>query len=118
MAYILDGTTIRAPYQINERNSTQMAVQRALSGSIGRDLFGSNKRVWDLTYSTTKVTDFAVIKAIYDSYLANGVVKTWQSTEANYTVSVVNVHVDLLQRDFSIRGESYISDFTLTLTEA
>lgn len=118
MSYILDSTTIRAPYTMTEKNSTQMAVQRTLSGAINRDFFGSNKRVWELVYNTTNVTDFAVIKAIYDAYIATGVTKTWQVTEANYTVSSTLVHVDLLQRDFNIRGSSYISEFTITLTEA
>lgn len=79
---------------------------------------GSNKRVWVLEYENTKKTDYDTIKAIYDSYLNTGIAKTWQVTETNYTVAQTNVHVDLLERSFTVRGESYLSDFTLTLTEA
>lgn len=118
MGYILSGTTIRAPHSFKVSNSTQMAVNRTLDGSIRRDYFGSNKRVWQLDYVTTKKADFDTIKAIYDSYLSTGATKTWAITETNYTVSSVNVHIDLLQQDFSIRGSDYLSDFTLILTEA
>ena len=103
---------------ITESNSTQVAVQRTLSGAINRDYFGSNKRVWELTYSNTKKTDYDTIKTIYDLYLSTGTTRTWQITEPNYTISLTNVHVDLLQRGFSVKGSSYISDFTLVLTEA
>lgn len=117
MSYILSGTTIRAPYEFSEKNSTQVAVQRTLDGSIHRDYFGSNKRIWELSYTNCKKTDYDTIKAIYDSYLALGTAKTWQITETNYTIAVTNVHVDLLERGFTVRGSTYLSDFTLTLTE-
>ncbi len=118
MSYILDSTTIRAPHEFSEGNSTQVAVQRALSGSINRDYFGSNKRVWSLSYRNVKKSDYDVINTIYQSYLSTGNTKTWQITETNYTVSQTNVHVDLESRSFSVRGSSYISDFDLILTEA
>lgn len=118
MAYILDGTTIRAPQEMRESNSTQMAEVRTLSGSVGRDYFGSNKRVWVLSYRNTNKTYYDAINAIYASYLSNGSAKSWQVTETNYTVSATTVHVDLLDRGFSIRGSNYLSDFDLILTEA
>lgn len=118
MAYLLDAQTIRNPHSIDESNSTQYAQQRTLDGSIGRDYFGDNKRTWTLAYRNVKKTDYDTIKAIYDSYLANGTTKTWEVTETNYTVSSTSVHIDLVQRNFSISGSSYISDFDLILTEA
>lgn len=116
--YILDASTIRAPQEIREANSTQVAVQRTLDGSINRDYFGSNKRIWELDYTNIKKSDYDIINAIYQNYLLTGNTKTWEITEANYTISQVNVHIDLLARQFTVRGSSYISDFTLTLTEA
>lgn len=118
MSYVLNGITIRAPHQLKEGNSTQVAVQRTLSGAISRDYFGSNKRVWILDYQNTNKTDHDIIKAIYDLYLSSGQTKSWQVTETNYTVSLTNVHIDLLEREFSVKGSDYISSFTLTLTEA
>lgn len=118
MAYILDGTIIRSPYQIDESNSTLFAQQRTLVGSVKRDYFGSNKRVWVFTYQTTKKTDFDTINTIYLSYLSTGTAKTFQSSETNYTIASTNVHIDLVQRGFSIRGSDYISNFNLILTEA
>lgn len=118
MAFLLDGTTIRNPYELEEDNSTQVAQNRTLGGSVTRDYYGSNKRVWILTYQNAKVTDFNTINTIYQSYLTTGTTKTWQVTETNYTVSSTNVHLDLVQRGFRVRGTDYISDFTLTLTEA
>jgi len=118
MSYLLDGTTIRSPQSFSESNNTQVAQNRTLDGSVSRDYFGDNKRVWTLDYSNTNKTAYDVIKAIYDSYLSTGTAKSWQVTETNYTISATTVHVDLVERGFSIRGTDYLSDFTLTLTEA
>jgi len=118
MAYILNATTIRPPSRVEESNNTQVAQIRTLQGTIGRDYFGSNKRVWKLDYKNVNATDYATIKAIYDSYLATATAKSWSVTETNYTVSATTVHIDLQQRSFSIKGSDYLSDFTLTLTEA
>jgi hypothetical protein len=118
MSYLLDGSQIRNPYEINERNSTQVAQNRTLSGAVTRDYFGSNKRVWVLNYRNTKKADYDTIKTIYDSYLSTNTAKSWQVTETNYTVSATTVHVDLLERDFSVRGSDYLSDFDLILVEA
>lgn len=117
MSFILNGTSLRGPATIEESNSTQVAQNRTLSGAVTRDYFGSNKRVWTLEYQNTNPTDYTTIKNIYNSYLSTQSAVTWQVTETNYTVSQTNVHVDLLVRKFSVRGSSYISDFTLTLTE-
>lgn len=118
MSYLLDATEIRAPHSFDEVNNTQHAQNRTLDGSISRDYFGDNKRVWVLDYKNTKKTDYDEIKTIYDSYLSTGTAKAWEVTETNYTISSTTVHVDLKERGFSVRGSSYISDFTLTLTEA
>lgn len=118
MAYILNGTTIRPPMSINETNDTQMAQTRTLSGTIARDYFGSNKRVWELNYDNVKSSDYTTIRTIYTNYLANAAAVSWQITETNYTVSSTNVHVDLQERNFSIKGTDYLSSFRLILTEA
>ena len=118
MAYLLSSTQIKAPDTMTEANSTQVAQQRTLSGAVGRDYFGSNKRVWVLNYKSTKKSAYDTINTIYQAYLVSGTAVAWESTETNYTVSATTVHVDLLTRGFSVQGEDYISDFTLTLTEA
>lgn len=117
MSYVLDGSTIRAPHSIEEDNSTQVAQNRVLNGNVTRDYFGSNKRVWKLEYVNTKKADYDTIYTIYSSYLSSGAAKSWQVTETNYSVSSTTVHIDLLVRDFSVKGIDYISDFTLVLTE-
>lgn len=118
MGYLLDGQTIRAPYDLREENSTQVAQNRTLNGDINRDYFGTNKRRWILTYRNTKKADYDTIKAIHSSYLSTGTTKTFEVTETNYDVDSVSCHVDIEERVFTVRGESYISDFTLVLTEA
>lgn len=118
MAYILNSTTIRSPHSFSESNNTQMAQNRTLDGSINRDHFGDNKRTWTLEYQNVTPSDYNTIKGIYDSYLTDSQAKTFEITETNYTISETNVHVDLVERGFSIRGTSYISDFSLVLTEA
>ena len=117
MGYILDGTTIKSPSGFPEMNSTQFAQHRTLRGRIARDYMGDNKRIWNLSYEKTNVTDYAIIKAIYDSYLSTGVAKTFEVTDANYTIAETTVHLDLLVRQFDTKGDSYISGFTLILTE-
>lgn len=118
MSYILSGSNIRAPQSFEETNSTQVAENRTLSGSVTRDFFGSNKRVWVLEYNNTKKADYDTINTIYQSYLSTGATKTWEVTETNYAISQTNVHVDLLVREFGVKGTDYISDFTLILKEA
>jgi hypothetical protein len=118
MGYLLDATTIRSPYEITESNDTQVAVQRTLDGSINRDYFGNNKRIWELKYVNSKKTDYDTINTIYQSYLSTGTTKAFEVTETNYTIASVSVHVDLLERGFTIRGSDYLSDFSLILTEA
>lgn len=118
MPFILNSTTIRAPVSFKETNSTQVAQQRTLSGMVGRDYFGLNKRVWILDYANVKATDYSTINTIYQSYLSTGSTKTWQVTESNYTISSTNVHIDLIEREFGVKGTNYLSNFTLVLTEA
>ncbi len=118
MSYTLSATTIRSPKTIEESNLTQYAQQKTLSGTVGRDYFGSNKRIWTLNYETTKKADYDTIKTIYNTYLSTGTAVAFVSTETNYSVSSTNVHIDLQVRRFSMSGLDYISDFTLVLTEA
>lgn len=118
MGYLLDSSAIRAPHEFEERNNTQVAQHRTLDGSIRRDYFGDNKRVWVLSYRNTNKTDYDTINAIYQAYLSTNSTKTWEITETNYDVNATNVHLDLLERGFSIRGTDYLSDFDLILTEA
>jgi hypothetical protein len=118
MAYILAGVTIRNPHEMAESNSTQMAVQRALNGTVARDYFGNNKRVWKLTFKNAKPSEYTALYTIYTTYLATNITQTWQVTEANYPISQTNVHIDMPDRGFSVQGDTYLSDFELTLTEA
>lgn len=118
MSYILAGTTIKAPQKMAVANSTQHAQQRTLAGTVNRDFFGANKRTWTMSYSNMTQTDYSTINSIYQTYLSTGSTQTFQSTETNNTITSTNVHIDLVQRDFSTQGLDYISDFTLTLTEA
>lgn len=118
MSYLLGGAPIKKPQSMAEDNSTQVTQVRTLSGAVNRDFFGSNKRVWTLDYSTIVKADYDVINALYQAYLLSGNPVTWQSTETNYPVASTNVHIDLLNRGFTYKGGSYLSDFTLILTEA
>lgn len=118
MAYTLSGTEIKAPNSMSESNSTQVAQHRTLQGNITRDFFGDNKKIWALNYKNCNKTDYDIINTIYLAYLSSGTAVTWVVDETNYTVSSTSVHVDLLQRGFSVKGTDYLSDFDLILTEA
>lgn len=118
MSYLLDATEIARPTTMREETDVQFAQNRTLSGAINRDHFGDSKRRWMLEYSNKTKADYDVIKTIYDAYVSSENTVTWEVTETNYTISSVNVHVDLETRDFRVPGTDYISDFTLILTEA
>ena len=118
MAYTLSGTNIRNPLSVTESNGTQVAQQQTLSGAIGRDYFGSNKRVWELTYENTTPAAFTVINNIYQTYLSTATAVSWQISEAAYSVSATTVHIDLVQREFSVLGADYLASFSLILTES
>lgn len=118
MAYVLSGSNLKSPNSLEETNNTQYAQQRTLGGSVNRDYFGSNKRVWKLDYKNVPKASYDVIKGIYDTYLSTGTAVAWSVTETNYTVSATTVHVNLDTRGFSVGGEDYISSFTLILSEA
>lgn len=116
--YILNGTQIRAPHSMREMNDTQMAQQRTLNGSINRDYFGSNKREWQIDYNNVLPAVYNTIKSIYNTYLSTAVAVTLEVTEANYTIVETTVHITFKDRGFNTKGEDYLSDFTLILTEA
>lgn len=118
MSWILGGSTIRRPSSVTESNNTQYAQQRTLRGAVGRDYFGLNKRVWKLTYRNCTKTDYDTIYAIYNSYLTLGTAKSFQVTDANYTIASTTGHLDMPERGLAVPGSSYISDFVLTITEA
>lgn len=118
MSYVLGGATIRSPQSIDATNMTQYAQQKALSGAVGRDYFGSNKRIWILTFENCNQTDFTAINTVYQTYLTTGTAQTFSSTETNYIIASTSVHIDLQKRSFTMAGLDYISDFDLILTEA
>lgn len=118
MSYLLDSTTIRRPMNIEEQTVDQFAQQKTLSGAVGRDYFGSTKRIWIFDFGNTTPADYSTIKTIVDAYKSTGATKTFQSTETNYIVASTLCHLDLIRREFSVRGDSYISDFSLVMTEA
>ncbi len=117
MSYALNGSAIKSPQSIEETNNTQYAQQRTLGGTVGRDYFGSNKRVWKLEYKNISKDAYDTINTAYQSYLSTGTGVAWVSTETNYSFSTT-VHVNLDSRGFTVGGEDYISSFNLILTEA
>lgn len=121
MSFLLSGSTIRRPVSINEENSTLMAENRTLSGTVGRDFFGTNKRVFTLNFENCNAADFSTINTIYTTYLATGTTVTFQITDSSYNgyaSTARSVHVDLLQRGFKTKGSDYLSEFSLVLKEA
>lgn len=117
MSYLLDATTIRRPMNIEELTVDQYAQQKALSGAVGRDYFGSTKRIWALDYVNTQPIEYQTIKTIVDDYKSTGTAKNFESTESNYLIASTDCHLDLTKRNFSVGGTDYISDFTLIITE-
>lgn len=121
MSFLLNGSAIRKPNSMTETNSTMMAQNRTLGGNVNRDYFGSNKKIFTLKFSNVNYSDWATINNLYQTYLTNKTTQTWQVTDTNYNggaSTARNVHIDLLTRDFNVAGSTYLSDFTLILTES
>lgn len=118
MSYSLDNTDIRAPNEMEETKLEQATENQVLVGNISRKNIGSVKRRWSLSYRNVNPEDYTVIANVYDSYLGDAETKTFEITEGEYTVGSANVHVDLISREISAPGTSFVSDFDLILTEA
>lgn len=121
MSWLLGGSAIRKPNSMNETNSTQVAQNRTLGGNVNRDYFGSNKNVMTLGFQSVNYSDWSTINAIYQAYLSDKTARSFQITDINYNgafTTARSCHIDLLTRDFTIPGSTYLSNFTLILTEA
>lgn len=118
IAYYLSGNSIPGPQSMEETNSTLYAQVQVLEGSINRDYFGDNKRMWILHYKNTKPSVYDQLRGLYSSYLSTNSALDWEVTGENYQVEATSVHVDLPSRSFSPSASHYISDFDLILTEA
>lgn len=115
--YTLNSIQIRRPSGISEGNSTMSVQIKTLDGQVNRDYFGSNKRVWSLSYNNITTTDYNVIKTIYDNFVDTEVPVPWVLNDANYNYSAT-VHIDIEDREFVVRGLTYLTNFNLILTEA
>jgi len=121
MAFVLAGSDIRRPIKLQEKKLERYAQVQTLDGTINRDYYNSlvgTKRIWTLSYENATAAEYATIKTIYDTYKNTDTVQTWEVTETNYTVTSTNVHIDLIDREFSHAGTDYLSSFELVLTEA
>jgi hypothetical protein len=118
MPYYLADDLIRSPSSLSEENNTQFAQNRTLDGGVTRDYFGNIKRVWTLNYDTVNKNDYFTIRAIYNNYLTAKNAINFEITEDNYTILQTQVFMDIPTRDFSVKGTDYLSNFTVTLTEA
>lgn len=114
--FILDGVRIKPPYSIKESKNPLMAMSRTMDGSYMRDYFSSTKRVWMLTYVLITTTDYDNIHDLYTAYLEDAQPVTWEINQDNYPVTA-NVHIDMVERTYTVKGSSYISGFDLILTE-
>jgi len=118
MPYYIDDQLIRSPSNLSEDNNIQYAQNRTLDGTVTRDYFGDIKRVWTLNFETVNKDDYFTIRAIYNDYLTNQNAIHFEITEDNYTILQTSVFMDIPTRSFGIKGTDYLSDFTVTLTEA
>jgi len=112
MAYLLDGTTIKRPNSIKREPIEVAADHITISGKTKRDITARKYR-YILSYKNISKTDADTLVTIYNQKA----VVTFQSTEANFPVSLRNVHVDIGDRDYLYPGSDYLSTFNLILTE-
>lgn len=115
MSYLLGGTEIRRPTSMSVSRSSQYAQHRTLDGSISRDHFGDDKLIFELEYENIKPSEYTTLLTVYDDYVTNGL--RFFDTTGETVVYGTLVHVEIIPREFNIRGTSYISSTTLVLTE-
>lgn len=116
--YSIGGQKIKAPQQMKEGRVEQYAQQKALDGSVNRDYFSSRegtKRIWTLTYYNILPAAYNVIDAVYTIYKLTDTTQAFVVSDLSIST---DVHMDLVDRDFSVSGNDYLSSFTLVLTEA
>lgn len=116
MSYLLGGVEIRRPTSMSVDRSGQYSQHRTLDGSISRDHFGDDKLIFKLEYRNMKPDEYTTLQTLYNDYIDNGT--RYFDTTGETVVYGALVHVDLIPREFNIRGTSYISSTTLVLTEA
>ena len=112
MSYILNGTTIKRPSTMKREAIEVAGDHMTISGKTKRDITARKYR-YILSYGNITKTDADTLQTIYNLKA----VVTFQSTEANFTVSSRNVHVDIGSRDYAYPGSAYLSTFNLILTE-
>lgn len=111
------GVSIKRPNELVESRLPVMALQRTMAGSVATDQLNTGNRVWELTYRDVLKSDFDTINDIYQEYLGRDFTMSFQVIQSNYVVPRVQVHIDLQVRSFSVGGSSYLSNFSLILTE-
>ena len=95
----------------------QYSEIQALTGTVSRDYFGNEKKVYILEYKDCSAEDYTTIETQYNAYLTSNSVVAFVCTDTNNTISA-DVHVDLKPQKYRQGGESYPSDFELILKEA
>lgn len=115
MSYLLGGTEIPRPQSMSVSRMSQYAQNKTLDGSVNRDYFGEDKLVFVLEYGNLLPADYTTLLGRYDEYIANGL--RFFDTTGEAVVYGTLVHVDLVPREYTVKGSSYISDTTLVLTE-
>lgn len=111
MAYVLDGTTLKAPTDFSRETIETSASNNSIEGRTTKDIMNRKYR-YVLVYNWLSASERNDIITIYDKEAC----VTFEVTETNLTISETEVHVDIPRRNYH-KGADYRENFTLILTE-
>lgn len=112
MAYILDGTTLRNPQELEIEELETGVAHETIDGKLKKSVTNRRRR-FVLRYQNLTRTQENTILNIWNQQDT----VTFESTETNLTVASTTVHVEVFRRAFN-RGSEYRSDLSLILTES
>ena len=115
MAYSLGGSTIKSPNSVNEKIDTQASTKLSINNDRYKDITGSQKKIWVLSWGFLSPTNYATIKTVFDDHITNGTTKAFVVNETNLTINAT-VNIEFGRMEY-IKGGSYYSIFELILTE-
>ena len=113
MSWKLGTPVIRAPNLFNENPNVITPVVTSLNNTRKMDVFGTQKRTWELGYDVIEDTDYDVIKGEFDNQINTGNSRAFVVDERS-----INAIVIILMEPRSFRpGTTFLSDFTFRLVE-
>ena len=116
----IDAIELPAPNGFQENLEAVGGYLETLSGTKRRFIKGL-KRTWTLSYTYISLADYDAIRAVFDSYVPDGLqtsesYATFTVTDPRLGVTNVMVHIDMPGRSF-VPATDYLAGIDIVLSE-